>query len=38
MLREEVTSASFLDLKRFLAKERGSGKRIFPREEEVYSW
>lgn len=38
VLKEEVTTASFLDLKRFLAKERAAGKKIFPREEEVYSW
>jgi uracil-DNA glycosylase len=38
VLREEVTSASFLDLKRFLAKERGSGKKIFPPEKDIYSW
>jgi uracil-DNA glycosylase len=38
VLREEVTSASFLDLKRFLAKERGIGKKIFPPEKDIYSW
>jgi uracil-DNA glycosylase len=37
-LKEEVLSKSFLDLKRFLKKERESGKKIFPPEEDVYSW
>ncbi|CZS98846.1 probable uracil-DNA glycosylase [Rhynchosporium agropyri] len=37
-LKDEVTSKSFLDLKRFLKRERESGKKIFPKEEDVYSW
>ncbi|KAG4432172.1 hypothetical protein IFR05_012339 [Cadophora sp. M221] len=37
-LRDEVTSVGFLDLKRFLKRERESGKKIFPKEEDVYSW
>ncbi|KAH7336636.1 uracil-DNA glycosylase [Rhexocercosporidium sp. MPI-PUGE-AT-0058] len=37
-LKDEVTSAGFLDLKRFLKRERESGKKIFPKEEDVYSW
>lgn len=37
-LRDEITSPSFLDLKRFLQKEIDSGKKIFPPLEEVYSW
>ncbi|PVH72249.1 uracil-DNA glycosylase [Cadophora sp. DSE1049] len=37
-LKDEVTSSGFLDLKRFLKKERESGKKIFPKEEDVYSW
>ncbi|KAL5314483.1 hypothetical protein ACEPPN_017123 [Leptodophora sp. 'Broadleaf-Isolate-01'] len=37
-LKDEVTSAGFLDLKRFLKRERESGQKIFPKEEDVYSW
>jgi uracil-DNA glycosylase len=37
-LKDEITSSSFLDLKRFLQKEVDSGKKIFPPLEEVYSW
>lgn len=37
-LKDELTTASFLDLKRFIQKELDSGKKIFPPLEEVYSW
>jgi hypothetical protein len=37
-LKDEVTSSEFLNLKRFLAKEISSGKKVFPPMEEVYSW
>jgi hypothetical protein len=37
-LKDEVTSAGFLELKRFLKRERESGKKILPKEEDVYSW
>jgi uracil-DNA glycosylase len=37
-LKDEVTSREFLDLKRFLKKEVGSGKTIYPPMEDVYSW
>lgn len=37
-LRDEVTSSSFLDLKRFLKKEHEAGKKIFPPANDVYSW
>jgi len=37
-LKDEVTSASFLDLKRFLKKEHEAGKKIFPPAVDVYSW
>lgn len=37
-LKDEITSGSFLDLKRFLQKEIDSGKKIFPPLDEVYSW
>ncbi|PBP22967.1 uracil-DNA glycosylase [Diplocarpon rosae] len=37
-LKDEVTSVGFLELKRFLRKEREGGKKIFPPEEDIYSW
>jgi uracil-DNA glycosylase len=37
-LRDEVTSESFLNLKRFLRQEAESGKKIFPPSQDVYSW
>ncbi|RMZ80882.1 hypothetical protein DV737_g2739, partial [Chaetothyriales sp. CBS 132003] len=37
-LKDDLTSPSFLELKRFLQKEIGAGKKIFPPMEEVYSW
>ena len=38
LLKDDVTTQEFLDLKRFLTKELQSGKRIFPPMEDVYSW
>ncbi len=37
-LKDDLTSPSFLELKRFLQKELDSGKKIFPPLEDVYSW
>ncbi len=37
-LTDEVLSSSFLELKRFLKKEREEGKKIFPPAEDIYSW
>ena len=37
-LKEEIVSSEFLELKRFLKREREAGKRVFPPEEDVYSW
>jgi uracil-DNA glycosylase len=37
-LKEEVTSKEFLELKRFLAREMAGPKKIFPPQEDVYSW
>ena len=37
-LHEDVLTPSFLELKRFLKRERESGAKIFPPEEDVYSW
>ncbi|KAL8931469.1 MAG: hypothetical protein Q9211_006939, partial [Gyalolechia sp. 1 TL-2023] len=36
-LKDEILSKEFLDLKRFLNKEKESGKTIFPPMEDVYS-
>ncbi|KAH0556267.1 uracil DNA glycosylase, partial [Trichoglossum hirsutum] len=37
-LKEEVVRSDFLDLKRFLKKEKEAGKRVFPPEEDIYAW
>ena len=37
-LKDEITTPSFLGLKRFLKKEIDAKKDIFPPLEEVYSW
>ncbi|KAF7155026.1 hypothetical protein CNMCM5623_005234 [Aspergillus felis] len=37
-LKEELVTPEFLGLKRFLKKERESGAKIFPPENEIYSW
>lgn len=37
-LKEEITSPEFLNLKRFLKKEKEAGKKIFPPEQDIYSW
>ncbi|KAI9701844.1 MAG: uracil DNA glycosylase [Candelina mexicana] len=37
-LKEEVLTKEFLDLKRFLKKEKEDGKTVFPPLEDVYSW
>lgn len=38
VLKDELKSKSFLDLKKFLMQEHKSGKTIFPPAEDVYSW
>ncbi|KXS96547.1 hypothetical protein AC579_4618 [Pseudocercospora musae] len=38
VLKDEVVSKEFLDLKRFLKKEVENGKKVFPPSEDVYSW
>ena len=38
LLKDEVTSKEFLELKRFLNKETGAGRKWFPPAEDVYSW
>ncbi|ODM15907.1 hypothetical protein SI65_08748 [Aspergillus cristatus] len=37
-LKEELVTPEFLELKRFLKKEKDSGVKIFPPENEIYSW
>ena len=37
-LKDEITKPEFLELKRFLAREAESGKKIFPPSADVYSW
>lgn len=37
-LKDEVTTPEFLALKRFLKQEKKSGVKIFPPENEIYSW
>lgn len=37
-LKDEVTTPEFLALKRFLKQEKNSGVKIFPPENEIYSW
>lgn len=38
VLKDEITSKEFLNLKRFLKSEVESGKKVFPPSEDVYSW
>ena len=38
VLKDEVTTKDFLDLKRFLKKEAETGKTIYPPSKDVYSW
>ncbi|OAA54339.1 uracil-DNA glycosylase [Niveomyces insectorum RCEF 264] len=38
VLKDELTTPSFLDLKRFLAREHNAGRTIFPPPQDVYSW
>ncbi len=38
VLKDEIKSPEFLNLKRFLKTEAEAGKKIFPPSEDVYSW
>lgn len=38
VLKDEITTREFLDLKKFLKKEVESGKKVFPPSADVYSW
>lgn len=38
VLRDEIVTPQFLELKKFLDREAGQGKKIFPPREDIYSW
>ncbi len=38
LLKDDITSKDFLELKRFLEREAQAGKKVFPPKEDVYSW
>ena len=38
LLKDEIVSKEFLELKKFLDREYNAGKKIFPPKEDVYSW
>lgn len=38
LLKDEIVTKEFLELKRFLDREYRAGKTIFPPKEDVYSW
>jgi uracil-DNA glycosylase len=37
-LKDEVVTTEFLNLKRFLKKEKEANVKVFPPEEDIYSW
>ena len=38
LLKDDITIPKFLELKRFLKREAGAGRKIYPPEEDIYSW
>ena len=38
VLKDEFTTPQFIELKKFLDREAGAGKKIFPPREDIYSW
>ncbi|KAL2161576.1 hypothetical protein VTH06DRAFT_8138 [Thermothelomyces fergusii] len=38
LLKDELVTKEFLDLKRFLEREAAAGKKVFPPKEDIYSW
>jgi uracil-DNA glycosylase len=38
LLKDEIVTKEFLELKRFLDREYNAGKKVFPPKEDVYSW
>lgn len=37
-LKDDLIKTDFLNLKRFLKKEKEAGKKVFPPEQDIYSW
>ncbi|KAJ5097550.1 Uracil-DNA glycosylase [Penicillium angulare] len=37
-LKDDITTTEFLNLKRFLKKEKDNKAKVFPPEEDIYSW
>lgn len=38
LLKDDITTKEFLDLKKYLDRETAAGKKWFPPPEDVYSW
>lgn len=38
VLKDDITTPEFLSLKKFLKAEKDAGKKVYPPEEDVYSW
>ncbi|EAQ92822.1 hypothetical protein CHGG_01057 [Chaetomium globosum CBS 148.51] len=38
LLKEELLTKEFLELKKFLKREAAAGKTVFPPQEDIYSW
>lgn len=38
VLKDEIVTKEFLELKRFLDREDKAGKKVFPPKEDIYSW
>jgi uracil-DNA glycosylase len=38
LLKDELVTKEFLELKKFLDREAAAGKKVFPPREDVYSW
>ncbi|KAL2200044.1 uracil-DNA glycosylase-like protein [Corynascus similis CBS 632.67] len=38
LLKDELVTKEFLELKRFLEREAAAGKKVFPPKEDIYSW
>ncbi|KAH6650262.1 uracil-DNA glycosylase-like protein [Chaetomium tenue] len=38
LLKEELITKEFLELKKFLKREAAAGKTVFPPQEDIYSW
>lgn len=37
-LKDDLVTKEFLDLKRFLEREYSSGRKVFPPQNDIYSW